>query len=372
MNYQRIYDELIARAVTRGTVEGYSERHHIVPRCLGGSDERGNLVDLTAREHLVAHLLLAKMYPQEQGLIFAAFLMSHDPKDQGYKVHSRVYEMLRVRYSQMASEQMVALQKDPEFVEKRHSALIEATRRPEFREKTGKRMRELVAQGKHPMQNPAIAAKVGAVVAAYYKDPEFAERMRAAVTKRMRHPDMRAAMRAKANEQFADPIQRAKHREAHNCPELREARSAQMTKLSAQGLHPMQNPIHIAKHREALSRPEVRAAMSAATKTRYEDPAHRAATSATSAAAWDARHATAGTTRPVIKPPVKPGTSKARIWAICDELTAELGYAAPRHLVVERAAERGLNRGNSQQEYNTWSIYQRQQASANQEQRVAA
>ncbi len=40
--------------------EEYSERHHIIPRCEGGGDEPENLIRLTARDHLFAHLILAK------------------------------------------------------------------------------------------------------------------------------------------------------------------------------------------------------------------------------------------------------------------------------------------------------------------------
>ena len=61
MNYQKHYDRLIERARVREKPGGYCERHHVIPRCLGGSDEPNNLVYLTAREHYVAHVLLAKM-----------------------------------------------------------------------------------------------------------------------------------------------------------------------------------------------------------------------------------------------------------------------------------------------------------------------
>jgi hypothetical protein len=40
---------------------GYCERHHIIPKSLGGSDTTDNIVALTAREHFVCHLLLTKM-----------------------------------------------------------------------------------------------------------------------------------------------------------------------------------------------------------------------------------------------------------------------------------------------------------------------
>jgi hypothetical protein len=41
---------------------GYTERHHIQPKCLGGTDDHKNLVRLTAREHFVVHHLLTKIH----------------------------------------------------------------------------------------------------------------------------------------------------------------------------------------------------------------------------------------------------------------------------------------------------------------------
>lgn len=77
MNYQRIYDQLIARGVSRTPVPGaYYETHHILPKCLGGSDERSNLVKLTAEEHYLAHQLLIKLHPGHHGIVFAAYLMT--------------------------------------------------------------------------------------------------------------------------------------------------------------------------------------------------------------------------------------------------------------------------------------------------------
>lgn len=64
MNYLETYNRLVAKARARGAAskDSYAERHHIVPRSEGGSDDKQNLVDFTAREHYIAHLLLAKIY----------------------------------------------------------------------------------------------------------------------------------------------------------------------------------------------------------------------------------------------------------------------------------------------------------------------
>lgn len=47
MNYAAHYERLIERAKNR-VLEGYRERHHILPRCMGGTNAPDNLVDLTA------------------------------------------------------------------------------------------------------------------------------------------------------------------------------------------------------------------------------------------------------------------------------------------------------------------------------------
>jgi hypothetical protein len=56
MNYQRIHDAIIERASNR-TLLGYREKHHVIPRCMGGVDTANNLVELTAREHFIIHKL---------------------------------------------------------------------------------------------------------------------------------------------------------------------------------------------------------------------------------------------------------------------------------------------------------------------------
>lgn len=68
---------LILRAQNRINDESiYYESHHIIPKCMGGTDDKSNLVLLAAEEHYTAHLLLVKMYPNESGLLFAANVMT--------------------------------------------------------------------------------------------------------------------------------------------------------------------------------------------------------------------------------------------------------------------------------------------------------
>jgi hypothetical protein len=96
MNYQNHYNLLIERGKNR-ILEGYKESHHILPRCMGGTDDPENLVDLTAEEHFVAHQLLVKIYPNESNLIFACHRMSYTKK--GGHVNNKMYGWLRKRFS---------------------------------------------------------------------------------------------------------------------------------------------------------------------------------------------------------------------------------------------------------------------------------
>lgn len=77
MDYHKHYSLLICRAKNR-VIEGYTETHHIVPRCMGGDDSSTNLVKLTPEEHYLAHLLLCKCHPGNKKLLFAARMMTVD------------------------------------------------------------------------------------------------------------------------------------------------------------------------------------------------------------------------------------------------------------------------------------------------------
>jgi hypothetical protein len=58
--YTKWYNSLINKAKDR-TINGYTEKHHIIPSSLGGTNDVENLIKLTPREHFICHLLLTKM-----------------------------------------------------------------------------------------------------------------------------------------------------------------------------------------------------------------------------------------------------------------------------------------------------------------------
>jgi hypothetical protein len=103
MDYQNIYNKIIERAKNR-KLSGYFEKHHIIPKCIGGEDNLSNLAELTAREHFLCHMLLCEIYPTEYKLKHALFLMAigkQKIKEKKYIIGSRVYERLRIEFAEM-------------------------------------------------------------------------------------------------------------------------------------------------------------------------------------------------------------------------------------------------------------------------------
>lgn len=108
--YNRWYNLITERARTR-VLKDYTEKHHIQPRSLGGTDDKNNLVDLTAREHFICHWLLTKMYTGEAKakMIYALNGMKRSNTfAQRYetKITARVYENLKKEFSKVHSENM--------------------------------------------------------------------------------------------------------------------------------------------------------------------------------------------------------------------------------------------------------------------------
>jgi hypothetical protein len=96
MNYQKIYNNIVQRAQNRKLNE-YIERHHIIPKCIGGSNDIENIVELTAKEHFICHKLLTEIYPAETGLHYASWIMAtmKDTMGRKYKVGANEYQRLR-------------------------------------------------------------------------------------------------------------------------------------------------------------------------------------------------------------------------------------------------------------------------------------
>ena len=106
MDYEKTYNKLIAAARTQ-QLDGYYETHHIVPRAEGGSDDKTNLVNLTARQHYIAHLLLAKIY-DDCAMHCAIIAMGMKTKSMGrdFRFNSRLYEKMKLKRASLMSKKM--------------------------------------------------------------------------------------------------------------------------------------------------------------------------------------------------------------------------------------------------------------------------
>ena len=112
MNYQKIYTNLIDRAISRIS-EGYVEKHHIIPRCLGGSDSTENIVSLYPEEHYLAHLLLCKLNKGNSKLLYAAMNMTSGAMINNGKRNNKAYGWLRRQYAESMSGDNNPARRDP-------------------------------------------------------------------------------------------------------------------------------------------------------------------------------------------------------------------------------------------------------------------
>lgn len=103
------YYQLIDRANNR-TVDPnqYYETHHIIPRCMGGSNAKSNLVKFTAREHYIAHMLLVRMTtgsPQKKMRCAVWKMLRTNSEQQRYIPCNRQYEIIKKNMAKAISEQ---------------------------------------------------------------------------------------------------------------------------------------------------------------------------------------------------------------------------------------------------------------------------
>jgi len=107
--YTRIYYSIINTSKKRKLERSvYVEKHHILPKSLGGDNSISNIASLTAREHFLCHLLLIKMCKDKESMIKMRFALNsfrRTSKNQNrIKLTSRQYELIRKEVSKARSE----------------------------------------------------------------------------------------------------------------------------------------------------------------------------------------------------------------------------------------------------------------------------
>lgn len=97
--YTKWYFQIIESAKLNPPTN-YSEKHHIIPQCMNGSNDPDNLVALSARQHFICHMLLTRMVSDEpylSKLKYAAILLK---STNNFNVTSKVYEQLKSNIKQ--------------------------------------------------------------------------------------------------------------------------------------------------------------------------------------------------------------------------------------------------------------------------------
>lgn len=128
MDYQKHYDSLVNRARNR-SVLSYTERHHVVPKCMGGTDSKENLVNLTPEEHFVAHQLLVKLFPNNQKLIYAAAMMTRG--HNGRRANNKLFGWIRKQFALTHSKAMKGSKrpKTQEHIENHRTSLLASNKK---------------------------------------------------------------------------------------------------------------------------------------------------------------------------------------------------------------------------------------------------
>jgi len=131
MNYEKIYNQIVSRAKSR-ILECYTEKHHIIPRCMSGSDDKENLVSLTAREHFLCHHLLVRIYPENIKLKFALWAMCNmkSKRQSRYVPSSKIYESIKLEVIKLISEKKKGVKLTEEH-KRKTSETLKGRKRPQ-------------------------------------------------------------------------------------------------------------------------------------------------------------------------------------------------------------------------------------------------
>jgi len=126
--YSKWYWTLVDKAKTRTAISGYVEKHHIIPHSMGGKKQKSNLVILTAREHFVAHCLLARCVQNQykEKMDLAVHMMQVNPSTQQRYQNSRLIAIAKQGVSESTKRRMTGIKFGPRSEE--HKAKLRKAR----------------------------------------------------------------------------------------------------------------------------------------------------------------------------------------------------------------------------------------------------
>ena len=149
MNYQDNYDQLIYLAKNRSKPECYTEKHHIIPKAFGGSDDENNIAILTASEHFIAHYYLYKIH---HGKMMYAFLRMYNQNKDTIEEslifeYANEYQIIKEEWIQTLIGREVS-QETKNKLSKSHKGLIPHNKGKPHSEETKRKISEKLKNNK--------------------------------------------------------------------------------------------------------------------------------------------------------------------------------------------------------------------------------
>ena len=186
MDYSTIYNQLVnsRRALNRKFTTGCGyEKHHIVPKALGGTNSKDNIVVFTPREHCLAHMLLARMYTgvAKGKMCYALIALAKLRNKNRSAITSREYDRLRKAH--------YAAMMDPDYRALR-SANTAKQWTPERRAAVAEKTRQQWANGpkRESFASDAYRSKKSQQMKDRWQDPEYQKEVSERVTAQWQDP----------------------------------------------------------------------------------------------------------------------------------------------------------------------------------------
>ena len=171
MNYEKIYHNLCQRSLSRKWEKYTYEKHHIIPKSMGGSNAKSNLAILTPREHALAHLLLVRVLTgtEKAKMVFALKSMIDYRNSNRQQLTARQYESLRKAYQTQSQT--------PEYSQWR-SEITKAQWTPERRAAVAEKTRQQWSNGpkREAFASDEYRAKKSQQTKDRWQDPEYAKK----------------------------------------------------------------------------------------------------------------------------------------------------------------------------------------------------
>lgn len=139
--YTRWYFSIINNARLANYDHFFCEKHHIIPKSLGGTNEANNIIRLPFKHHFVCHLLLIKMTDgiARQKMLYAMYMMgtrtvNHTARTSQKKMVASTYAIVKRIRKEMGVSEETRLKRSASLIGKN----LGRTHTPEAKANMGK------------------------------------------------------------------------------------------------------------------------------------------------------------------------------------------------------------------------------------------